>query len=81
MARHETDREDLMREATALERRCELQVPGMSQTVIAGLRADSRLSIYFGAHSVYHFDDALRLRRLPDLQERRPWLVRLELRV
>lgn len=63
MARHEADREDLMREATALERRCELQVPGMSETVIAGLRADSRLSIYFGADPAYHFDEALRFRR------------------
>ena len=66
MARHEADREDLMREATALERRCELQVPGTSETVIAGLRADGRLSIYFGADPVYHFDESLRLRRAYD---------------
>jgi hypothetical protein len=63
MARHEADREDLMREATALERRCELQVPGGTQALIAGLRAGGLLSIYFGSQPVYHFDEASRLRR------------------
>lgn len=63
MPRHEADREDLMREATALERRCALQLPGADETVIAGLRAGERLSIYFGPDPAYHLDEALRLRR------------------
>lgn len=63
MARHEADREDLMRGATALERRCELQVSGLMEPVIAGLRGGGSLSIYFGPDPVYHFDEALRLRR------------------
>jgi hypothetical protein len=63
MARHEADREDLMREATALVRRCELQVPGLRENVIAGLRAGGGLSIYFGPDPVYHLDEASRLRR------------------
>ena len=63
MARHEADREDLMHEATALQRRCELRVPGLTETVIAGSRAGGRLSIYFSPDPVYHFDEALRLRR------------------
>ena len=63
MARHESDREDLMREATALVRRVELEVPGEPEPVVCGFRADGRLSIYFGGDPVYHFDADGRLRR------------------
>jgi hypothetical protein len=63
MARHESDREDLMREATALVRRVELHVPGEPEPVVCGFRADGRLSIYFGTDPVYHFDASGRLRR------------------
>jgi hypothetical protein len=63
MARHESDREDLIREATALRERVELHVPGESAPVVAGFRDDGRLSLYFGADPAYHFDSAGRLRR------------------
>jgi hypothetical protein len=63
MARLETDREDLMAEATALIQRAEFDVPGQQAGVIAGYRRDGALSVYFGADPCYHFDRALRLRR------------------
>ena len=63
MARHESDREDLMREATALVRRVELALPGRPEHVVCGFHSDGRLSIYFGPDPVYHFDTAGRLRR------------------
>ena len=65
MARQESDREDLMREATALVRRAELTYPGRAEgePVTAGFRRDGRLSVYFGADPVYQFDDQHRLRR------------------
>lgn len=63
MARQESDREDLMREASALVRRVELLVPGEPAAVIAGFRATGFLAVYFGADPVYQFDDQRRLRR------------------
>jgi hypothetical protein len=63
MARLESDREDLMAEATALVQRAEFVVPGQTASVIAGYRRDGALSIYFGADPCCHFDDQLRLRR------------------
>src|SRR5262245_59756620 len=63
MARREADREDLMREATALRQRIELQIPGEPEPVVAGFRDDGRLSLYFGPDPAYHFDAAGRLRR------------------
>ena len=63
MARHEAEREDLMREATALARRVEIRVPGFAEPVVAGWRATGWLSVYFGSDPVYHFDAEGRLRR------------------
>jgi hypothetical protein len=63
MARHESDREDLMADATALVERAEFEVPDQPASVIAGYRRDGSLSIYFGADPCYHFDCQLRLRR------------------
>jgi hypothetical protein len=65
MARQESDREDLMREATALVRRAELSYPGRTNhdPVIAGFRRDGRLAVYFGADPVFQFDDLHLLRR------------------
>ena len=63
MARHESDREDLMREATALVRRAELICPGETEPVIAGFRRDGRLALYFGPDPVFQFDPQHRLRR------------------
>lgn len=63
MARHEADREDLIREATALRERVEMRISGESEPVVAGFRDDGRLSLYFGADPAFHFDAGGRLRR------------------
>jgi hypothetical protein len=61
MAREESSREDLLREATALVERVEIVVG--SCHVLAGFRADGALSIFFGEDPVYHFNAAGELRR------------------
>jgi len=63
MARHEAEREDLMREATALRRRAEWHVPDMAEPVTAGFRDGGGCSVYFGQDPGYHFDAAGALRR------------------
>ena len=63
MARNESDREDLMREAVALVRRVECETGNENDSVISGFRKCGSLSLYFGPDPVYHFDDSARLRR------------------
>jgi hypothetical protein len=63
MAVHESDREDLMREAVALVRRIELQSPDEKESVICGFRFNGALSVFFGPDPVYQFDADSRLRR------------------
>jgi hypothetical protein len=64
VARHESDREDLLREATALVERCELHLPTSPATeVVAGFRRNGALSVFFGADPVVQFDPQGRLRR------------------
>jgi hypothetical protein len=63
MSRDESDREDLMREATALVYRAEIRVPSEADPVVAGFRRDGSLAVYFGSDPVYQFDDTGRLRR------------------
>lgn len=65
MARQESDREDLLREATALVERIELAAPDSTEVehVVAGFRREGALSIYFGADPAYHFNSAGELRR------------------
>ena len=63
MAQNESDREDLMQEATALEPRIELRMPGEPEPVVIGRRRDGHYSFYFGPDPVYHFDPQGRLRR------------------
>lgn len=71
MARVEHDREDLLREATALRERAALVVLGFAEPVTCGFRSSaadqsaepSNWSVYFGADPVYHFDSGGRLRR------------------
>ncbi len=63
MARNESDREDLMAEATGLTRRAELLVQGSPEPIVLGFReATGWFSIYFGQDPVYTFnaDGALR---------------------
>jgi hypothetical protein len=64
MARQESDREDLLREATALVERIEFApVAGDGEHVVVGFRRDGAASIYFGADPAYHFNAAGELRR------------------
>lgn len=63
MARHEADREDLMREAVALPERIELRVPGFRDLITIGFRANSAMSVFVGQDPVYQFDPVGRLRR------------------
>lgn len=63
MAREEADREDLMREATALVERVEVRVPHEAETVVVGFRRIGGASFFFGADPVYQFNAAGELRR------------------
>jgi len=63
MSRRESDREDLLREATALVERAELSVAGFDEPVVVGFRRDGSASFYFGADPVYQFNTAGELRR------------------
>src|SRR5437660_6544175 len=63
MSRRESDREDLLREATALVARAELNVAGFEQPIVVGFRRDGSASFYFGAERVYQFNTARELRR------------------
>ena len=68
MARHATEREDLMAEATALRERIAYAVAGKPEPVVAGFRSNGQWSLYFGSDPVYHFarDGALRRAYLAD---------------
>ena len=63
MAQQESDREDLLREATALVERCELQMPGWADSVVLGFRRDGSASVFCGAEPVYQFNIQNQLRR------------------
>ncbi|GAB4141949.1 MAG: hypothetical protein Tsb009_11990 [Planctomycetaceae bacterium] len=63
MARQESDREDLLAEATALIRRAEFAASHEPEPVTAGIKRSGYFSIYFGGDPVYHFNDRHQLRR------------------
>ena len=65
MARHTQDREDLLRDATALVPRLFLraQFSKGSCDVFVGFRPVSAVSIYFDGDPVYHFNTERKLRR------------------
>jgi hypothetical protein len=64
MARDESSREDLLREATALVERIELVLPTDDlQHIIAGFRRNGAFSVFFGEDPVYQFNVAGELRR------------------
>jgi hypothetical protein len=63
MPRQESDREDLLLEATALVERVELTAADRVAPIVAGFRSDCSLSIFFGAEPVYQFNSAGELRR------------------
>src|SRR5258705_63721 len=61
MARQESDREDLLREATALVQRVELVVAGYDEPVVCGFRRGGSVSLVFGGEPVYQFNTANQL--------------------
>lgn len=63
MSRFENDREDILREATALVRRIEFQIPGMETPVTVGFRRDGTPSFYLGGDLVLQFNSRGELRR------------------
>jgi hypothetical protein len=63
MARQESDREDLLAEATALVERVEMSIPEFPELVVAGFRRDGSLSVFFGGDPVYQFNSRHELRR------------------
>jgi hypothetical protein len=64
MSRRESDREDLLREATALVERAEVNVSGFGEPIVIGFRQDGAASFFFGADPVYQFNAAGELRRV-----------------
>jgi len=63
VAKQEQDREDLLREATALVERAEIAADSLPEPVTFGFRKDGCASFYFGADPAYHFNTAGELRR------------------
>jgi hypothetical protein len=63
MSRQESDREDLLREATALVERVELRLPEQPESIVAGFRRDGSASFFFGQSPVYQFNSRRELRR------------------
>lgn len=63
MARNEHDREDLLREATALVQRVEVRVVGESEAITIGFRRDGSGSLFFRGDLVFQFNQYCELRR------------------
>ena len=63
MSRQESDREDLLREATALVERGEFQLRDEAEPVVAGFRRDGSFSLFFSSEQVVQFNSAGQLRR------------------
>ncbi|MCC7084965.1 MAG: hypothetical protein IT427_08155 [Pirellulales bacterium] len=63
MAREAADREDLLREATALIQRVELKISSFDEPIVVGFRRDGAASFYFGHDAVYQFNATGALRR------------------
>lgn len=63
MARDESDREDLLREAVALPRRAEITFRDRPDPVFLGFKRDGGFSIYLGSDPVYQFTAQGQLRR------------------
>jgi hypothetical protein len=63
MARRESHKEDLLREATALVERGEFRVEGFGENVVIGFRRDGSGSVFVGQDQVYHFNPQGSFRR------------------
>ena len=62
MSRDESDRENLLAEATALVERAEIVLED-GRTIVAGFRRDGSFSVFFDAEPVYQFNARGELRR------------------
>ena len=63
MANQPQDREDLLREATALVERAEFSVAGSNEPAVVGFRRDGSASIFLGVDPVFQFNRRDELRR------------------
>ena len=63
MARQESDREDILREATALVERAELRIAPRDEAFIVGFRRDGSASLFFNDELVFQFNNRDELRR------------------
>ena len=63
VARNEQDREDILREATALVERVEFMLNAYPEPVVIGFRRDGSASIFIGADPVFQFNSKHQLRR------------------
>ena len=63
MARHEQDRDDLLREVTALVQRVEIRLADNSDSIVIGSRRDGSGSMFVGSDPVFQFNKQNGLRR------------------
>ncbi len=63
MSRQENDREDLLRQATALVRRAEILPSDTKEGITFGFRRDGGFAVFFGADPVHQFNPQGELRR------------------
>ena len=63
MAHQESEREDLLKDATAYSLRGQWRVPSCQEPVFVGFRPNGGASFYFGQDEAYHFNAAGELRR------------------
>ncbi len=63
MALHDSNREDLLREATALVERVEFTIPPGTDPIVVGFRRNGAASFFFGDDPVYQFNSDQELRR------------------
>lgn len=63
MPRYESDREDLLREATALVERAELKLRDYPEPIVIGFRRDGSGSVYVGTDPAWQFNTRGELRR------------------
>jgi len=63
VARQESDKEDLIRDATALVERAELVCDGAATVITVGFFRDGRCTVYFDQDPFYQFDSGGRVRR------------------
>jgi hypothetical protein len=63
MARQESEREDLLREATALVERMEFRIPAFVEPIVFGFRRGGSASLYIGDKVVFQFNTSRQIRR------------------